>query len=914
MFRATNVVGDALGRAPLVLYRGEEEVTAGRLWELLQRPNPFMRQSVFAKVVTIHQLLYGNAYVYLDEPDSLGVPRALLPLPPGMVEPVRSGNNAYSLQGWRYGGGKDSVVIPPERVVALQYAPNPSDPMVGASPLDVAQMTIESDHLASVWNQAVLRNSGSPAGLLKWAGEGRFDEADARLVKHQWENTYGGAHQAESIAVLGSNFDFQAIGVSPKDMQWMEARRWNLGDVCRAFNVPLVYLNEYESSGLSDAGLKIQAKLLYTQAVIPLAVAFGQALTERVVRPVDQALTALFDFDAVEALRDDLTEKLQHAKLLAEIGFPLNAINRKLELGFDDVEHGDTVLVNAGLVPVSDLLGSGDVAPDVDIRPTGPTEDQIAKALDIATKVGAGQMPRDSGLGLLTTLLGFSAGDAEAMLGAGPEPEAAPDAERALDKAPAAPVRAEVRVAEFIADNARRGLEYHRQGLSGDGIRPATVRAAVRMAEGYATEAKLRKMSAWFARHEGDLEASANSDPTDEDYPGPGAVAWLIWGGNPTSDPMRAKRWVDRTLAGLGEAAGVRGDHGLVMQSVVLARDAYGSEEEATEAARGYGAKVDAATATDRAWQFRVADPALFVEGSLRSVETGGGAVVVWGRLLSDYRDETGGWRLPEWRREVADQAEARRRPLEKKLQSKVSRSFNDLRRGILRGLEQGNRRGLGRTRADGDDPLTMAGIQMALGAIDPQAEPEKFRAIVEQSIGSGFEAGISKADDYGVQITEDGLNQAKARLPKLVTNFWEGRYGFWVTIYDRTRQQLAETLTESLRAGENLNQAMDRVRTVFRSGSHGLGVSRARTVARTEVLIASSLGEQETYAALGVKRVEWLSAKDAAVRRTHRIDGEVVQRGQKFSNGLRRPGDDGPPEEVINCRCDIVPVPDIEF
>ena len=54
-------------------------------------------------------------------------------------------------------------------------------------------------------------------------------------------------------------------------------------------------------------------------------------------------------------------------------------------------------------------------------------------------------------------------------------------------------------------------------------------------------------MAAWFARHESDLDAPRNSNQNHEDFPGAGAVAWLLWGGNPTeSDPMRAAKWAER--------------------------------------------------------------------------------------------------------------------------------------------------------------------------------------------------------------------------------------------------------------------------------------------------------------------------------------------------------------------------------
>lgn len=100
---------------------------------------------------------------------------------------------------------------------------------------------------------------------------------------------------------------------------------------------------------------------------------------------------------------------------------------------------------------------------------------------------------------------------------------------------------------------AERGLELHRQGFSGEGLRPQTVREAAQMARGDAlSEDKWRRLPAWVARHRVDWEGvPQNSDPSNKDFPGPGAVAAYLWGVNPTN-PDSADRVIqaaERKLA-----------------------------------------------------------------------------------------------------------------------------------------------------------------------------------------------------------------------------------------------------------------------------------------------------------------------------------------------------------------------------
>lgn len=82
----------------------------------------------------------------------------------------------------------------------------------------------------------------------------------------------------------------------------------------------------------------------------------------------------------------------------------------------------------------------------------------------------------------------------------------------------------------YMRASARRGLEWHSEGLSGDGLVDRTVREARAMAEGNVTADKWSRMAAWIARHMGDLDAPAAS-PDHPAYPSPGVVAMALWGG-----------------------------------------------------------------------------------------------------------------------------------------------------------------------------------------------------------------------------------------------------------------------------------------------------------------------------------------------------------------------------------------------
>jgi hypothetical protein len=100
--------------------------------------------------------------------------------------------------------------------------------------------------------------------------------------------------------------------------------------------------------------------------------------------------------------------------------------------------------------------------------------------------------------------------------------------------------------------SAELGLKFYAEGKGGDGLTDQTIEEARGIAEGRITEDKVARMGAWIARHRADWEGvPQNSDPTDDRFPGPGAVAAYLWAIDPTDaeDTDRVLAWVERYIA-----------------------------------------------------------------------------------------------------------------------------------------------------------------------------------------------------------------------------------------------------------------------------------------------------------------------------------------------------------------------------
>ncbi|GLB58669.1 phage head morphogenesis protein [Cytobacillus sp. NCCP-133] len=114
------------------------------------------------------------------------------------------------------------------------------------------------------------------------------------------------------------------------------------------------------------------------------------------------------------------------------------------------------------------------------------------------------------------------------------------------------------------------------------------------------------------------------------------------------------------------------------------------------------------------------------------------------------------------------------------------------------------------------------------------------------------------------------------------------------------------DSLASSYADGLGIDDAAARLGDTFQN----MKQNELTRIARTEINSFQNLGVYETNKELGVKYHQWISASDSRTRHSHKeINGEIVEIGKPFSNGLLHPGDrSGPIEEWINCRCRLVP------
>jgi HK97 family phage portal protein len=316
--RCVRMVAEAAASMPAILYEGEMEVIAHPALELLRRPSPHRSGREFLEALFTHLLVSGSAYVQaVRDNERL---RELHLLRPDQVRVV-TGDDGWPL-ALDHGEGqrKQRIGLAGSPAQALQLALfNPLDDVDGLPPLAAAHMALDIHNAASRWNKALLDNSARPSGALVYAAAdgGNLSSDQFDRLKEELEAGYGGPARAGRPMLLEGGLDWKAMSLTPKDMDFIEARNAAARDIALAFGVPPMLLGIPGDN--TYANYQEANRALWRQTVLPLAARTADALGAFLAAHYEEEFRLEFDRDGVEALaadREALWARLEAASFL----------------------------------------------------------------------------------------------------------------------------------------------------------------------------------------------------------------------------------------------------------------------------------------------------------------------------------------------------------------------------------------------------------------------------------------------------------------------------------------------------------------------------------------------------------------------------------------------------------------------
>jgi HK97 family phage portal protein len=368
VYVAVSKITQSAASVPLRARRGDPEdeesevITQGPLYELLERPNPMQSAFDFIEQHQTSMELAGESFILLDRgPSAQSLPEAMyiLPLYDEQTMTIIRGKTIRPdgpIDGYIYDVSGQKIAFLPDEIIHVKYA-NPFNPLRGLPPLRAAAISVNADLMAQQYNAAFFTNSAEPRG--HYEAEGIVTDAQYKRFQKLIEARHRGYKKAHRPMIF-QNMKWVSTQLSPKDAEFLELRKFNREEIIAIYGVRPVVVGLLEHNPQANA--EVQWRDFWTATMQPKMTKLTNALNGELAPIFGDGLFIEWDFSRIGALQDNYSQKVADAEKLNRMGYPINMINQRLNLGFEDVPWGDTVFVNPLLMPVEQFTNGGENA------------------------------------------------------------------------------------------------------------------------------------------------------------------------------------------------------------------------------------------------------------------------------------------------------------------------------------------------------------------------------------------------------------------------------------------------------------------------------------------------------------------------------------------------------------------------
>ena len=304
VYRCVKMIAEAAARVPFLVKEKGQIFSEHSVLNLLNKPNAQTSGKELMERVYAYLQTSGNAYLEAVIVD--GQVKALFELRPDRMK-VIAGKDGWPIAYSYNAGGKSRKLSQSEEIIAkvlhLKLF-HPSDDYYGLSPLQAAKISIEIHNAAANWNKSLLENAARPSGALVYsAASGNLSTDQFERLKSELEQGFAGANNAGRPMVLEGGLDWKTIALTPKDMDFMEAKNGAAREIALSFGVPPMLLgipgdNTYANYAEAN-------RVLWRQTVMPLVHKVASNFGNWLNPAFEGEFEIVPDVSQVEALAED---------------------------------------------------------------------------------------------------------------------------------------------------------------------------------------------------------------------------------------------------------------------------------------------------------------------------------------------------------------------------------------------------------------------------------------------------------------------------------------------------------------------------------------------------------------------------------------------------------------------------------
>lgn len=308
VYRCIQIIAQAAADVGLLLQRRGSEVIEHPLLDLLARPAPMVGGQAFFEAAYSYLLIAGNEYLETVGPDGKP-PRELWNLRPDRTQ-VIAGPTGYP-QAIKYEMGGRKALWPVDPITGMCDVIHikrfhPANDWYGLSPIEPAAIAMDLHNASSEHNKSLLDNGARPSGAMVFKPvtmpDGTVQSAPPSVIEaaeKQLTKRHSGPKNAGRPMVLGGLIDWLEMSLSPKDMDYVNAKSDAAREICDALGVPHILLVPGESTYANREEANLE---LTERTIIPLVSHVVDALNAGLVPRFGDGLKLVPDLDSISAL------------------------------------------------------------------------------------------------------------------------------------------------------------------------------------------------------------------------------------------------------------------------------------------------------------------------------------------------------------------------------------------------------------------------------------------------------------------------------------------------------------------------------------------------------------------------------------------------------------------------------------
>lgn len=330
VYACIDVKSNAIAKLPMQVFKttpkGRERDKAHKVAYLLEtRPNPFTTPFNFKHTASVHQNLWGTAYIYMES-DRKGV-KALWLLPP-------DGTTAYldimtGLYTYITTFRNQTLRLQESEIIKLPYLS--LNGVKGKSPIQVARETLGVMQATNKFIGGFYKNGTSTKGIITTPSV--LESPAKQIVRDEWQKANGGSDNAGGVAVVDAGMTYTSISMPLADAEFIATNKFNVNEIAKIFNVPPHKIGELTKSTLSN--IEQQSMDFIQDCIQPSLVCWEEEFSYKLfVTPKDINNYVKFDLDS--AMRADSAGRAAFYTAMTGIG--AYSINNVLEKeGIDSI-------------------------------------------------------------------------------------------------------------------------------------------------------------------------------------------------------------------------------------------------------------------------------------------------------------------------------------------------------------------------------------------------------------------------------------------------------------------------------------------------------------------------------------------------------------------------------------------------